>query len=137
MPATTGDKPFLLELEETCMRAYAEALWDAWKPSASIETLDVAGHEIIMIGGENAGCIAVSWQPEHLFINKLYISPIFQGRGIGASVLRAKTQVAAEAGLPTHLSVLTTNPAVRFYQREGFTIASETAERRRMVKALA
>ncbi len=116
------------------MRGYAEALWGHWRPSATVETLDFLGHEIIEVDGKMAGCIAVTWQPDHLFVEKLYIAPPFQGRGLGAVALKDKTDEAARAGLPTKLSVLTTNPADRFYRREGFVAELETPERRRMVK---
>lgn len=61
----------------------------------------------------------------------------YQGRGIGAVALRAKTNIAAERGLPTELSVLTTNPADRFYMRESFTLETETHGRRRFSKPVA
>lgn len=116
------------------MRTYAEALWGAWRPSATAETLDVAGHDILLVGDESCGCIAVTWHPDHMFVDKLYIPPAHQGQGIGAVALREKTKLAAERGLPTRLSVLTTNPADRFYRREGFVLETETSERRRFIK---
>jgi GNAT superfamily N-acetyltransferase len=126
-----------MDLEEICMRGYAEALWGTWRPSATPETLDLAGHEIIEHNGSPAGCIAVTWQPDHLFVDKLYLWPSFQRLGVGAFVLKNKTDSAARIGLPTKLSVLTSNPADRFYKREGFVIESETPERRRLAKYLA
>lgn len=133
-PATRSDAHYLLELEGKCMRSYAEALWGSWRPSDTVETLDPAGHEIVELDGMPCGCIAVSWHPDHLFIEKLYIGPEHQGRGIGALVLKAKTSIAAEKGLPTKLSVLTSNPADRFYRREGFILEAETPERRRFYR---
>ena len=135
-PAVRSDASFLLELEEACMRGYAEALWGGWRPTATVETLDIEGHEIIEQDGEAVGCVAMKWHPDHLFIDKLYIAPAYQGRGIGAVVLRGKTEAAAAKGLPTKLSVLTTNPAERFYRREGFVLEAETPERRRFTKAV-
>jgi GNAT superfamily N-acetyltransferase len=116
------------------MRGYAEALWGSWRPSDNVETLDLTGHEIVELEDQPCGCVAVSWRPDHLFVEKLYIDPAYQGRGIGAFVLSAKTSLAAEQSLPTKLSVLTTNPADRFYKREGFTLEIETSERRRFFK---
>jgi GNAT superfamily N-acetyltransferase len=134
--ATVSDADFILKLEELCMRTYAEALWGKWKPSATAETLDVSGHEIIEVAGHAAGCIAITWHDDHLFVDKLYIHPDRQGHGVGALVLEKKVSEAAARKLPTILSVLTTNPADGFYRREGFTVVSETSERRRMMKAV-
>ncbi len=116
------------------MRGYAEALWGEWRPSASVETLEIAGHEIIEFDGERTGCVAVTWHPDHLFVGKLYIEPAFQGRGIGAFALKTQVEAAVRQGLPTRLSVLVTNPADRFYRREGFVLESETTERRRFIR---
>jgi N-acetylglutamate synthase-like GNAT family acetyltransferase len=134
-PATKSDAAYLLKLEEVCMRAYAEALWGGWKQSDTVESLDVAGHEVIEQDGNAVGCIAAIWHADHLFIEKLYIGPAFQGRGIGTHVLNTKSCQAAQRGLPMKLSVLTTNPADRFYQREGFVLEAETQERRLFSKA--
>jgi ribosomal protein S18 acetylase RimI-like enzyme len=135
-PANSTDAEYLLELEATCMRGYAEALWGNWRPSATLETFDTAGHEIIQVDGRAVGCIAVTLYPNHMFIDKLYIHPEFQGRGFGASVLRGKSDAAAAEGLRTKLSVLNTNPADKFYRREGFTLEAETTERRKFSKAV-
>ncbi|WP_420848930.1 GNAT family N-acetyltransferase [Rhizobium etli] len=69
-------------------------------------------------------------------MEKLYIAPAFQSRGIGTYVLNTKCCQAAQRGLPTKLSVLTTNPADRFYKRAGFVLEAETLERRRFSKAV-
>lgn len=133
-PAGTDDVAYLLAIEEACMRAYAEALWGTWRPR---EGLDPAGHEIVEEHGIDVGCVATTLHADHLFVDKLYVDPAFQGRGIGTAILRRKIGEAAARGLPTTLSVLTTNPADRLYRREGFVVVGETRERRRMTRPLA
>ncbi|AOH85701.1 hypothetical protein AWL63_18915 [Sphingomonas panacis] len=116
------------------MRVYAEALWGCWRPSATIEAFDPANHYIIERDGVAVGCIAEIWQPDHVFIGKLYVDAPFQRQSIGAVVLEMKSKEACAKGIPIKLSVLTTNPADAFYRREGFEVESETAERRWMLK---
>ncbi|MBB4172021.1 MULTISPECIES: GNAT family N-acetyltransferase [unclassified Rhizobium] len=118
------------------MRGYADALWGDWKQSDTVESLDVAGHEVIELNGKAVGCIAAIWHEDHIFIEKLYIAPAFQSRGIGTYVLNTKSSQAAQQGRPTRLSVLTTNPADRFYKRAGFVLEAETLERRWFSKAV-
>jgi GNAT superfamily N-acetyltransferase len=118
------------------MRGYAEALWGLWNRTTTAETFDVTGHFLIERDGAVVGCVAETWHPDHLFIDKLYVDAPFQRQGIGAAVLRMRTREAAVRGLPTKLSVLTTNPADAFYRREGFEVESETTERRLMSKAV-
>jgi GNAT superfamily N-acetyltransferase len=73
-------------------------------------------------------------EPDCLVVRKLYVAPAHQGGGIGAWALRAAVAEASAAGLPVRLTVLRTNPARRFYEREGFRLAGETAERWTMVR---
>jgi GNAT superfamily N-acetyltransferase len=133
-PATQSDSAYLIDLEEVCMREYAEALWGVWPASATTANFDTTDHEVIEQGGVPVGCVNAVYHADHLFIDKLYIAPAFQRRGIGAYVLNIKTDEAARRGLPTKLSVLTTNPADQFYKREGFMLESETSERRLLSK---
>ena len=128
-PALPDDAPALARLEEVCMRARAEALWGAWQPRPPV----IEGCEIILCGDAEAGCIACRTGPDRLVVDRLYLWPAWQGRGLGARVPRGKMALAAALDLPVRLSVLTTNPALRFYLREGFVVDSETAERRQMV----
>ncbi|SPJ24185.1 GNAT family N-acetyltransferase [Palleronia abyssalis] len=129
-PATREDAAYILRLEDAGMRSYAKKLWGAWKPSATPETLALAGHEVIRAAGRDAGCIACSWHPDHLRIHKLYVAPACRGQGIGASALACKLRDAAAKRLPVRLTVLATNPeAARFYAREGLCEIARDAER--------
>ena len=117
------------------MRGYAEALWGQWRPSSSEEELEIEGHLIIEAMGVEVGCVATEYRRDHLWIDKLYIHPSFQRRGFGAHVLRHVERQAGAANLPVKVSVITTNPALAFDQREGFAVCDETPERRYMAKS--
>jgi ribosomal protein S18 acetylase RimI-like enzyme len=128
--ATRKDAPVILRLEEDGMRSYAEALWGKWVPSSTPELLLLEGHEMIEWNGEIVGCVACEWQADHLRIKKLYVSPQYRRRGIGACVLGIKLRQAACRGLTLRLAVLSTNSdARRFYEREGMSVADRTEER--------
>ena len=128
--ATRKDAPFILLLEEDGMRSYAEALWGKWVPSFNPESLLLEGHEMIEWGGELVGCVACEWQADHLRIKKLYVSPQYRRRGIGACVLVIKLRQAECRGLTLRLTVLSTNnDARRFYEREGMSVVDRTEER--------
>ena len=129
--AVPGDEPDLHWLEEACMRDYAVALWGSWRPRPA-DALILDEHRLIVADGEDAGCVSVTPRADHLWVNKLYVAPAYQKRGYGAFALRQVLGEAAAFGLPLRLSVLTTNPAVAFYRREGLVIYEETAERRFM-----
>ncbi|MCT8160196.1 GNAT family N-acetyltransferase [Pseudoruegeria sp. SHC-113] len=127
--AKPGDAAFILDLERTGMEAYAVALWGQWRPSATLETLSLAGHRILQAGARDVGCLALWEDPSCLFVKKLYIAPEARGRGHGAWALTQLTAEAQARGLPIRLNVLVTNPALRFYRREGFRVCARSPER--------
>ena len=130
-PATEADRAFLSWLEEACMREYAVALWGTWRPRPPDEQI-LDGCRIIVECEQNIGCVTTNAQPDHIWIDQLYISPKFQRKGIGSSALRMILSEAATIGVPVRLSVLATNPALDFYLRHGLHIYDETPERRFM-----
>lgn len=134
--ATNEDGPLVLWLEEICMKDYAIALWGKWRQSATLEEINLTGHQIIEFDSQAIGCVATTRQEGFLQVDKLYLGPDFRNRGIGAHVLRRIVKCDGHSSLPVRLSVLTTNPALKFYLREGFAVESETAERRFLVKKL-
>lgn len=134
-PAIAGEEPYLHWLEEACMRDYAIALWGNWRPRPA-DALILGEHRIVVSDGEDVGCVSVTRRENHLWVNKLYVAPAYQKRGYGAFALRQVLVEAATIGLPLQLSVLTTNPAVAFYRREGLVIYEETPERRFMTSGV-
>lgn len=129
-PACDEDRHHILTLEKDGMRRYAVALWGDWQPSATVESLILDGHEIILSVDQPVGVILAQLTEDHLNIAKLYLAPHFRGKGIGALVLRQKLRLAKRHGVPVRLRVLRTNPqAMRFYQRHGFELLRQTEER--------
>ncbi|MGO4714541.1 GNAT family N-acetyltransferase [Bradyrhizobium sp. 2TAF24] len=126
--AADADRPFLIRLEDLCMRGYATALWGRYTPSFEA-TSPLAGHRIVVAAGREAGCLATEDRGDHLWVAKLYIHPDYQRRGIGAIVLHHAVAEAQARDWPLRLSVLVTNPAQAFYRREGLRAYEHTPER--------
>ena len=126
-PACEEDKPFLQWLEKVCMRDYAVALWGAWRPNSE-EKIVLRDHRIVVNKGEDVGCVATIHSADDIWINRLYIAPSHQRHGLGAAVLRMVIAQATALGLPVKVSVLTTNPAIAFYIREGLQVYEERSE---------
>ena len=131
--AIEADKAFLIWLEEACMREYAVALWGAWPLDLSVRN-SIVGCQIVVDDGYDVGCVTVEKHSDHLWLDELFIAPAFQRQGIGSKVLWSVISDAEELELPVRLSVLTTNPALGFYQRHGFRIHRETTERRYLAR---
>ena len=116
------------------MRGYAEALWGEWRPSATPENFDPLGMRVILAEGQEAGLLAARLEADHLRVETFYVAPRRQRQGIGAWALGRVIAEAGDHGLPVRLTVLTTNPARRLYEREGFVLESETPERWTLVR---
>jgi ribosomal protein S18 acetylase RimI-like enzyme len=131
-PAASDDAEFVFRVTEACMRAYAEQTWGAWNEAITRASFTPATHRIIRCDDQDIGCLALHEREDHLDLDKLYILPAYQDRGIGTGLIRDITARAASAGKPVRLSVLAVNPARRFYERAGFTVTQSTAERHYM-----
>ena len=67
-----------------------------------------------------AGCVALKPDGDGVVLEHFYLGDGFQGRGIGAAVLRRLLAEADAAGRAVRLGVLKGSPAARLYERHGF-----------------
>ncbi|WP_321858168.1 GNAT family N-acetyltransferase [Paraburkholderia tropica] len=112
-------------IQETCMKEYAVQTWGTWIPEPP-EKFRPEIHEIIQYDGDEIGCMAVVAEEDVLSLEKLYILPAFQGRGIGTWLLKRLIERAHACNKPIRLRVLRVNPARRLYERNGFLIDSSS-----------
>lgn len=55
---------------------------------------------VALAAGEIAGCAFLAEQPDHFYLGKLAVAPAWQGRGVGALLMRAAERHALMAGKP-------------------------------------
>lgn len=89
------------------------------------EGYDPSSLRLIEVDGGFAGCVALKPDGDGLVLEHFYIDDGFQGRGIGAAVLRLLLAEADAAGKAVRLGVLKGSPAARLYQRHGFVWTNE------------
>ncbi|ASL47602.1 L-amino acid N-acyltransferase MnaT [Burkholderia sp. AD24] len=126
--ATESDRVFLATVHETCMRDYAVQTWGIWLPEPR-DACRLEIHQIIQSDHSEIGCIAVAEEPDALMLEKLYVLPTHQGRGIGTLLLSRLIESAHASGKPIHLRVLRVNPARQLYERNGFKVDRSADER--------
>ena len=126
---TNDDEAFALHVTEACMRVYAEQAWGIWDPRAD---LNLAFDEVIRLGRRDIGLIGVDRRVDFWFLDKLYLLPAYQRRGIGGQLLRGLIADAKAAGVALCLTVLEVNPARRFYERHGFVMTHTISPRHHM-----
>jgi GNAT superfamily N-acetyltransferase len=126
---TSDDAAFTLRVTEACMRVYAEQTWGSWDGRAD---LNIAFDKIIQLAGSDIGIMGVDRDPGFWFLDKLYILPAHQRRGIGGYLLCRLIEDAKAARIGLRLTVLEVNPARRFYERHGFVLTHTIPPRHHM-----
>ena len=89
-----------------------------------LAAFDPAATQVIEVGGEPIGCIALRNEDDARWVEHFYLATARQGRGIGAAVLSRLLGAAADKR-PFKLNVLQGSPARRLYERCGFAVESE------------
>ncbi|MHA7869842.1 MAG: GNAT family N-acetyltransferase [Salipiger thiooxidans] len=83
-----------------------------------------AVRRIICLDDIDIGRLYVDRRDDEMHIIELSLLPAFQGRGIGTDILRSLLNEAHGGKVPVRLKVERQNPAVRLYQRHGFSTIS-------------
>ncbi len=128
-PAAHADRGFLYRLHVAAMKDVVAQVWgwdEAWQRQYFDDHFDPSHARIVVVDGVDIGVVAVEWREDAAFLAGIEILPEYQGRGLGAAVIRDVIADAAARGLPVTLRVLKVNPARRLYERLGFTVTGET-----------
>lgn len=127
--ATCADEPFLLTLRKLTMTEHLEHAG---------EPIDEAAHyarmrfhfddaQIIGYGEADIGLLKLARPGSEWYLYQIQILPEHQSKGLGSEIIAELLVQAKEAGATVSLNVLRGNPALRLYERLGFSIASESA----------
>ena len=125
--ATAGDCERLYRIQSQSMKPYVEQIW-GWNESFQEERFrqgfDPDKTRIVLSNEREIGFLRVTEKKEVVFIEQIYITPEYQGRGIGTALVRE----VFSRNLPVELSVLKLNTdARRLYERLGFRVNDENA----------
>lgn len=129
VPGTQDDFEFLFVVLRTTMRKYVVKTWGAWEDdwqrARALQTFHPETHSIVELDGERIGSLSLEPMPGFLFLERIYILPEWQGRGIGTRILRRLQRQAAAEALPLQLHCLKVNPARSLYERLGWRVVGE------------
>lgn len=76
---------------------------------------------LILVNGERAGRLYVARWPEEIRIVDIALLPAYRGQGIGSTLLQGLLAEGETSGRPVSIHVEKHNPAMRLYQRLGFS----------------
>ncbi len=132
-PAVAADEPLLYRIYAST-RGEEFELFD-WHPDQKTAFLEMqfvaqsafyrqqfpdSGYEVILVNGEPAGRLFVHRDPDAIRVVDIGLLAEHRNQGIGAALIAAILDEAAEAGKPVRLHVEVSNRAQRLYQRLGF-----------------
>lgn len=80
--------------------------------------------KIILLNGRAVGRMLVDRGDAEILLRDIALLTEYRNAGIGSRLLQDLMTEAASAGKPINLHVLSTSPAVRFYERLGFSRTS-------------
>jgi GNAT superfamily N-acetyltransferase len=136
-PGTAGDYRFALALYLATMRPYTEELmvWDEVKQRNSFEALwQAESVRMVTFQRKVIGWLQVAENQTEVLLQQFFISPEYQGRGIGTVVLDRLLLEWDLRKKPIKLTVLKNNPARRLYERRGFVVVAEVGIKLEMMR---
>src|ERR1043165_2453278 len=132
--ATPGDEAFLLELyTSTRAEELAGLAWDENQKQMFLKMQFVVrersfgrgDHRIVLLNERPVGRLWVDRTEAAILLRDIAFLPEYRNAGIGTRLLDALKHEAAAIGKPITLHVLTSSPAVRWYERLGFVRSGE------------
>ena len=97
------------------------AAQDAWWR----ENYADASFDVVVVDGEPAGRLYVHRGPSEIRIVDIALLPEHRGKGIGTALLSDLLSEADAAGKSVTIHVERLNPALRLYERLGFSVAED------------
>ncbi len=81
---------------------------------------------IVMLDGQPVGRICTAHRQQELHLVEIALLPEYRNRGIGSHLMKGlERECEGKEMLPIRLRVYRHNPAMRFYQRLGFSIVDD------------
>ncbi|MEQ8952756.1 MAG: GNAT family N-acetyltransferase [Gammaproteobacteria bacterium] len=115
---TQDDQEWLYQLFRQTMQEHIDAAWgwdELFQREGFATTLPASRFVILEQHGERLGCYYLSDKGKLLELDMMLVPPGQQRKGFGRRMIERIKERASMTQLPVQLSVLQSNPAVRFY----------------------
>ena len=121
-PVVEGDFDFLWALKVATLRPYIQKLygWDEAQAQTILRRVMDQAH-LVLVAGEPAGLLKVEINGGFVYLAEIGLVPPLQNQGLGTQIIQDVLAAADREGLAVELQVFSDNPAVRLYERLGFS----------------
>jgi GNAT superfamily N-acetyltransferase len=131
-PAVASDSEFCFQVHKAAMGGYVTGVW-GWDEQVQREfharAFDPGGWQVISADSADAGLIDVEYRPGEIYLSRIELLPVYQGRGIGTILVRQLIEEAGRRGQELALDVLAINQRARaLYQRLGLRAVGRHGE---------
>jgi len=133
-PATSDDEPFLARVYAATRAAeLANVSWTDEEKAAFVQMQFAAqsqyyrehypdtSFDVIVLDGQPVGRLYVARWSDEIRIVDIALLPAYCNRGLGTTLVRALQAEAAASRKPLRIHVERFNPALRLYERLGFS----------------
>jgi ribosomal protein S18 acetylase RimI-like enzyme len=128
IPADEPHYEFIYRVKKEAYGEYITQVW-GWDEDKQREFFAQDWQElkpsVILYNNEPIGTICVSTSDGNLNIERFYILPEYQNKGIGSYLVKRLLEKADKQNLIAKLCVLKINPAISLYRRHGYEIIDE------------
>ena len=128
IPAEESHYEFIYNLKKEVYYDYITRIW-GWDEDAQIEFFAQEWQKlkptVILYNKKPIGSICVWDDNESIHIERFYILPEYQNKGIGSHLVKTVLDKADKEGLMARLHVLKINPAISLYKRHDYEVTSE------------
>ena len=126
IPADNSHYEFLFKAKKEAYGYIIERVWGDWDEKIQreffAEDWQKLKPSVILNDTQPIGSYCCTKNKDNYFLERFYILPEYQNKGIGTLVLKRILEAADKDQLPVKLMYLDFNPAATLYERLGFEV---------------
>lgn len=123
----SDDYEFVHDISMQNMKEYVEKYWGEWNSELFKAKINKNNITLIEYNGQNVAFFDIETIGDELYLHNMQVAKEFQNQGIGAHILFLIGNKANGMNVKKiKLKVFVDNPAVTFYEKNGFIIVEQT-----------
>lgn len=133
---TPADQDWLYSLFRSTMKQHIESAWgwdEQFQKESFNTSLPASGFKILTELGTKIGGFHLSNKSDHLVLDMILVEPSLQRKGYGRAMMESIKGEAKAQKKPIRLSVLKSNPAIKFHKACGYLTTDSDSQSVKML----